>query len=184
LLIAALQGHLEMVRCLIVELHADANQANRDGVTPLYLAVQGGHLAIVKFLVKEFNADINQATLNGQTPLMAAALSKRTDVIKYLIKAGADTQASLNFECADYTAANVSRVYGAPAEQTAYLEAKTHCSHPGCSGTGCRQARYCGAGRSASWPIGRRTRPTASGGARSCRGAQGMQASNRKEYYV
>jgi hypothetical protein len=39
---------------------------------------------------------------------------------------------------------------GASAEQTAYLEAKTHCSNPGCSGAGikripaCKQARYCG----------------------------------------
>jgi hypothetical protein len=38
----------------------------------------------------------------------------------------------------------------ASAEQTAYLEAKTHCSNPGCSGAGikrcpaCKQARYCG----------------------------------------
>jgi hypothetical protein len=48
------------------------------------------------------------------------------------------------------TAADLSRVSGASAEQTAYLEAKTHCSNTGCSGAGimkctrCRQARYCG----------------------------------------
>jgi hypothetical protein len=48
------------------------------------------------------------------------------------------------------TAAHISKVDGAPPEQTAYLEAKTHCSNPGCAGaglkkcTGCKQVRYCG----------------------------------------
>jgi hypothetical protein len=32
------------------------------------------------------------------------------------------------------TAVDVSKAYGAPAEQTAYLEARTHCGNPGCSG--------------------------------------------------
>jgi hypothetical protein len=48
------------------------------------------------------------------------------------------------------TAADFSREGYASAEQTAYLEAKMHCSNTGCSGAGimkctrCRQARYCG----------------------------------------
>jgi hypothetical protein len=81
---------------------------------------------------------------------MAATANNHTEVVKWLIKAGADTQASSKFQGTDYTAATVSRHVGASADQTAYLEAKTHCSSPGCSGTGllkctgCRQARYCG----------------------------------------
>jgi hypothetical protein len=81
---------------------------------------------------------------------MAATAEKHADIVKWLIKAGADTQASSNFEGTDYTAATVSRYVGASAEQTAYLEAKTHCLSPSCNGagllkcTGCRQARYCG----------------------------------------
>jgi hypothetical protein len=64
---------------------------------------------------------------------------KSYEVVKWLVKAGADTQ----------DAAHLSRGVGASAEQTAYLEAKTHCSSLGCSGagvkkcTGCRQVRYC-----------------------------------------
>jgi hypothetical protein len=62
------------------------------------------------------------------------------------MKAGADTQMFERIE----TAADLSRTVGASAEQTAYLEAKTHCSNVGCSGagimkcTGCRQAWHCG----------------------------------------
>jgi hypothetical protein len=66
--------------------------------------------------------------------------------VKWLVKEGADLRANAKWG----TAANISKSYGASAEQTAYLEAKTHCSNIGCSGvglmkcTGCKQARYCG----------------------------------------
>jgi ankyrin repeat protein len=105
---------------------------------------------MVRVLLKELGTDMNMATLNGGTPLMAAAVKKHTDVVKWLIKAGADTQATFEYEGTGYTAANASREVDVPADQTAYLEAKMHCSSPGCSGagllkcTGCRQARYCG----------------------------------------
>jgi hypothetical protein len=84
---------------------------------------------------------------------MAASAMKHAEVVKWLVKAGADTQASTSISIeggAALTAANFSKDFGASAEQTAYLEAKTHCSHSGCSGagllkcTGCKQARYCG----------------------------------------
>ena len=45
---------------------------------------------------------------------------------------------------------DVAKAHKAPTEQIAYLEAKMHCSNPGCSGagimkcTGCKQVRYCG----------------------------------------
>jgi hypothetical protein len=57
------------------------------------------------------------------------------------------------------TAADVSKWFDAPAALTEYLEAKQHCSNPGCSGaglkkcTGCKQARYCKqACQLAHWP--------------------------------
>jgi hypothetical protein len=67
-----------------------------------------------------------------------------------MIKEGADTQATMDLEEGFLTAADVSKCIGASAEQTAYLEAKTHCSNPSCSGAGikrwpaCKQAWYCG----------------------------------------
>jgi hypothetical protein len=110
---------------------------------------------MVRVLVKELGADINQATLDSKTPLMAATLKMHADVVKWLIKAGADIQASVRFEGTDCTAAILSRYVNASTDQAAYLEAKTHCSSPGCSGAGllkCKQVRSCvGACQLAHW---------------------------------
>jgi ankyrin repeat protein len=153
--IASFNSHLELVRCLVLKLHAGVNKGNRLGATPLFSAAKQGDLAMVRLLVRELGADVDKADLNGVTPLMAASFEKHVEVVRWLVKAaGADTQEmTFEFIAADgseWTAAAISKGFGASAEQTAYLEAKTHCSYPGCSGTGllkctaCRQARYCG----------------------------------------
>jgi hypothetical protein len=78
---------------------------------------------------------------------MAAAEAKHTEVVVWLTKHGADSQAS---HPQLGTAADFLKASGAPAEQTAYLEARTHCAKPGCSGAGlkkcagCRVIFYCG----------------------------------------
>jgi hypothetical protein len=106
-------------------------------------------MAVLRCLVKELGADINRPGLHGATPLMIASLDKRTHLVRWLIKEGADTQVGTTKHAA-FTAAVISRLQGASTEQTTYLEAKTHCSNPGCSGAGikrspaCKQARYCG----------------------------------------
>jgi hypothetical protein len=142
------------VQVLIDELGADVNQTDITGYHPLYNAAQNGDLKMVRFLLKS-RADVNKAVDDGMndglTPLMAASANKHAEVCIWLIKAGADPQAVMHFPGGDATAtaAELSRVAGASAAQIAYLEAKTHCSNPGCSGaglmkcTGCKQARYC-----------------------------------------
>jgi hypothetical protein len=50
-----------------------------------------------------------------------------------LTKHGANAKASHD---QGSTAADFSRQQGASAEQTAYLEARTHCANPGCDGAG------------------------------------------------
>jgi hypothetical protein len=37
----------------------------------------------------------------------------------------------------------VSKDYSALAEQTAYLEARTHCANPGCDGAGLKKCGVC-----------------------------------------
>jgi hypothetical protein len=157
LFIAAQGGHLDAVICLGTEFGANADITTLDGATPLHMAAFKGHLDVVQFLVEELGADINQATHNGSTPLGSASAGKHQSIAAYLIKKGANPQAS---DPRFGTVVDVSRRFGAPAEQIAYLEAKMHCSYPGCSGagikkcTGCKQARYCGQQcQLAHWPV-------------------------------
>jgi hypothetical protein len=144
---AAFPGYHEIVLFLVEELGADVDSPDRLGQTPFFLAASMGHLAVVQILLK-LGADINQRSNNGSTPLMVASALKHQEVVKWLVKAGADTQTFVD-DSTNSTAASLSRDVGASAEQTAYLEAKTHCSNVGCSGagmmkcTGCKQARYC-----------------------------------------
>jgi hypothetical protein len=142
---AATNAHLNAVKCLI-ELNADVNQAHDEGATPLHEAAKYGSLEVVRCLVNS-RANVDQADNEEQTPLMMASYLKHTDVVNWLVKAGADVRTTSIYGC---TAAKASKDGNAPAEQTAYLEAKMRCSHLGCSGagiqrcTGCKQARYCG----------------------------------------
>lgn len=88
---------------------------------------------------------------------------KHEEVVKWLVKVGADTEATLPVEGLEHrnvTAAAISRAVGASAEQTAYLESKTHYANFHCGGTGllkctrCKKARYCSVlcGKT-HWPV-------------------------------
>jgi hypothetical protein len=110
----------------------------------------------LKCLVKELSADINKGTLIGGTPLMVATKNKHTEIVRWLLKNGANAQAKFK---GFGTAADVSKYYGAPAESTAYLEARTHCANTGCSGAGlkkcakCLEVFFCSKDRQvAAWP--------------------------------
>jgi hypothetical protein len=147
---AASVGSLAVVSCLL-KSKADVNHADIQARSPLFLAAQRGYLSVVRCLLNH-GANVNQASNVGVTSLMAASAYKHAEVVTWLVKAGADTQA-LWTDFADgtaVTAADLSREFGASAAQTAYLEAKTHCSSTGCSGAGfvnctrCKNARYCG----------------------------------------
>jgi hypothetical protein len=148
LIVAAIRGQYDTVRYLVEELGANVDIPDNLGCTPLHAASFNDHLGVVRMLLK-LGAAINQRNNDGLTPLMVAASKNNTEIVKWLVKAGADTEAHF---CGDprNNAAFASRTVGASDEQTAYLEAKTHCSSPGCSGagvmkcTGCKQARYCG----------------------------------------
>jgi ankyrin repeat protein len=136
LYIAAQMGHVSVVRCLVKDFGVHVDQARHDGTIPLYIAAQNGHLNVVRCLVKEFGANVNQATQESFTPLMVAAESKFETVVEFLIKYGARLQTAAPTVG---TAADVSKRSGAPVEQMAYLEARTHCAHPGCSGAGVKK---------------------------------------------
>jgi ankyrin repeat protein len=98
----------------------------------LHVAAQKGNLDVVRFMVKELRADVNQLTRDGLTqPFMLAARNEHEGVVTLLIKYGAHVKDSTD---AYGTAADISKRGGAPAEQTQYLEAGTHCAKPECDG--------------------------------------------------
>jgi ankyrin repeat protein len=137
--IATQCGHESLVRCMVRELGADINQAKMNGATPLFIASEQGHESLVRCMVKELGADVNKSMHDGRTPLMVAAHNKHDKIVVFLLKYGADAQASSEFG----TAADVSKGTGAPAKQTAYLEARTHCANSGCSGAGLKKCAGC-----------------------------------------
>jgi ankyrin repeat protein len=131
---ASYDGDHGKVRLLVEELRADVNIADKRDSTPVWIAASKGHLGIVRILLA-FEADINRRSGEDMTPPMVAASQKHHNTVTWLVKAGADTRAK-SYDYPNDTAASLSQELGASVEQTAYLEAKTHCTSPGCSGAG------------------------------------------------
>ncbi|MBA3771283.1 MAG: ankyrin repeat domain-containing protein [Ramlibacter sp.] len=85
LMMAALKGHLELVRKLI-DRGADVNKT---GWTPLHYAATNGHMPVIDLLL-ENHAYIDAESPNGTTPLMMAAHYGTPAAVKLLLDAGAD----------------------------------------------------------------------------------------------
>ena len=78
---------------LLIERGATIDQADNDGVTPLYVASQNGHEAVVRLLI-ERGATIDQAENHGWTPLRIAILFDHESVASVLLELGADAVAA------------------------------------------------------------------------------------------
>lgn len=68
---------------------ADIEERDKQGMTPLLLAVAGGHLPCVRALLAA-GVDINRPDPFGNTPLMTAFSHRRLPVFRELLRAGAD----------------------------------------------------------------------------------------------
>jgi ankyrin repeat protein len=99
LMMASINGDLEMVKTLVEIKKADINQS---GWNPLIYACSKGRLDVAKYLVQH-GADVNSTSPNGSTPLMMAAMSGNEYVVKYLLDQGADLKIrnSLGFSAID-----------------------------------------------------------------------------------
>lgn len=89
LIMAAQNGHTEIVEVLI---SADANlDAVRAGnaVTALFLAAQAGHVLVVEALVRA-GADVNKPSDTKVTPLMIASENGHSTIVETLLLAEAD----------------------------------------------------------------------------------------------
>jgi hypothetical protein len=77
---------LDLVRCLVNDLGADANQDDDYGQSAVHVACDRGRLAMVICLVNEFGVDVNDGDiLDGATPLHLAAKEGYIDIVRCLL---------------------------------------------------------------------------------------------------
>ena len=67
-------GHLEVVKYLHEECHANVEAKDKYGRTPIICASQSGHLEVVKYLHEECHADVEAKDNNGYTSIIRALL--------------------------------------------------------------------------------------------------------------
>jgi hypothetical protein len=88
------------VRALVKECGADANTANENGVTPIYVAACQGHTETVRALVQACGADPKAADNDGSTPVYVAARYGHTETVRALVREfGADANTAANSGC-------------------------------------------------------------------------------------
>ncbi|WP_339832887.1 ankyrin repeat domain-containing protein [uncultured Parvibaculum sp.] len=85
---AARTGDIEKLRTDLMK-GVTPNEAGRDRIPMLILAVGNGHLAVVELLLEK-GADPNRRAPDGTTPLTMAAATGRADIAEVLLQGGAD----------------------------------------------------------------------------------------------
>jgi ankyrin repeat protein len=93
----AVHSNQDEVARLLLGAGANANAANRYGVTPLTLAATNGNAALAAALL-EAGADPNATVGEGETILMTAARTGSVEIIKALVAKGADVNVVEQFQ--------------------------------------------------------------------------------------
>eukprot|EP01032_Pedospumella_encystans_P012397 gene12397-14347_t len=83
LMVACMQGHLEIVKVLIA-CGADVNAKNNNNWTALMKAADKGHTQVVAHLIQK-GADVTNADKSGFTALHLAAKANMTETVKLLL---------------------------------------------------------------------------------------------------
>jgi ankyrin repeat protein len=87
LILASRKGHLQVVRNL-VQLGADIQAEDKQGVNALFAAIAENQVPVVAFLADQ--TDINQQDKQGFTPLMRAVLKNNKALVQALVEKNAD----------------------------------------------------------------------------------------------
>ena len=93
--VAASMGNIQAVKQHLA-VGADVNvKADKFGITPLHLAVDGGHRETVELLIVN-GADVNAKDNKGRTPLHFAVIFGHKEITELLIVNGADINAKVS----------------------------------------------------------------------------------------
>ncbi|KAF9871252.1 hypothetical protein CkaCkLH20_11173 [Colletotrichum karsti] len=113
LVIAAREGNLEIVNCLL-DAGADPDlRSFHYNETPLWSACLEGKLEIAKLLYEKAPETINTPSYDGETPLMKACESGSLQLVTFLLEKGADFRPRCS-SCASCVAKALTRDSGAP----------------------------------------------------------------------
>ena len=144
--VAAAVGDKEAVESLLVEdgdrpeLHA----FDKNGFTPLFLAVVKGHGEVVEILSSR-GANVNCRDVRGDSPLHYAAMSGNQELISLLLARGADVtcvtvERSIARGMAGQTALHWAALYGAAETVALLLDGGANIQ--ACDNLGCTSLHY------------------------------------------
>ena len=90
LILAAQQGHCQLVLRTLLAHGANSSLSDFDGNTPMIWAVRNNSPLCVELLISEGKANVNQANNNGVTPLMVAVRGGCREIMRILLNKEAD----------------------------------------------------------------------------------------------
>jgi len=79
----------------LLQRGANPNVRDRNGTTPLQIAVRLGHIDGVEALIKG-GADVDISDASGETPLMTAVHQRNVELVRTLLEEGADPDVNDN----------------------------------------------------------------------------------------
>lgn len=88
LLIAAAEGHENIVKLLLATGKVRLNFRGPNGQTPLSIAAASGNTDLVRLLLRQGGADVNAKDCQGETALSKAAANGYTAVVRLLLTTG------------------------------------------------------------------------------------------------